>query len=116
MMRINIAICDDEQKSLQMIQKELYHIADKLKIEIETYAYKEGKKVLDLIYNEKEDFDVLFLDIDMPDVSGLEVAKKLRQKHLDIILIFISDMNSMCLNRLNIIHFDIFEKTESKKN
>ena len=90
MMRINIAICDDEQKSLQMIQKELYHIADKLKIEIETYAYKEGKKVLDLIYNEKEDFDVLFLDIDMPDVSGLEVAKKLRQKHLDIILIFIS--------------------------
>ena len=46
MMRINIAICDDEQKSLQMIQKELYHIADKLKIEIETYAYKEGKKVL----------------------------------------------------------------------
>ena len=50
MMRINIAICDDEQKSLQMIQKELYHIADKLKIEIETYAYKEGKKVLDLIY------------------------------------------------------------------
>ena len=73
-----------------MIQKELYHIADKLKIEIETYAYKEGKKVLDLIYNEKEDFDVLFLDIDMPDVSGLEVAKKLRQKHLDIILIFIS--------------------------
>ena len=60
MMRINIAICDDEQKSLQMIQKELYHIADKLKIEIETYAYKEGKKVLDLIYNEKEDFDVLF--------------------------------------------------------
>ena len=90
MMRIDIAICDDEQKSLQMIQKELYHIADKLKIEIETYAYKEGKKVLDLIYNEKEDFDVLFLDIDMPDVSGLEVAKKLRQKHLDIILIFIS--------------------------
>ena len=54
MMRIDIAICDDEQKSLQMIQKELYHIADKLKIEIETYAYKEGKKVLDLIYNEKE--------------------------------------------------------------
>lgn len=78
MMRINIAICDDEQKSLQMIQKELYHIADKLKIEIETYAYKEGKKVLDLIYNEKEDFDVLFLDIDMPDVSGLEVAKKIK--------------------------------------
>lgn len=90
MMRINIAICDDEQESLHTIQKELYKSADKLKIEIETYAYHNGNKILDLIYNEKEDFDILFLDIDMPDVSGLEVAKKLRQKNSDIILIFIS--------------------------
>lgn len=89
-MRINIAICDDEQESLHMIQKELYNAADKLKIEIETYAYNEGNKVLDLIYNKKGDFDILFLDIDMPDISGLEVAKKLRQKNSDIILIFIS--------------------------
>lgn len=89
-MRINIAVCDDEDESLHMIQKELYHAADKLKIEIETYAYNEGKKILDFIYNEKKDFDILFLDIDMPDVSGLEVAKKLRQKNSDIILIFIS--------------------------
>lgn len=89
-MRINIAICDDEQESLHIIQKELYNAADKLKIEIETYAYNEGNKVLDLIYNKKGDFDILFLDIDMPDISGLEVAKKLRQKNSDIILIFIS--------------------------
>lgn len=89
-MRINIAICDDEQESLHMIQKELYNAANKLKIEIETYAYNDGKKVLDSIYNENEDFDILFLDIDMPDISGLEIARKLRQKNLDIILIFIS--------------------------
>ena len=80
-MRINIAVCDDEDESLHMIQKELYHAADKLNIEIETYFYNKGKKVLDFIYNEKEDFDILFLDIDMPDISGLEVAKKLRQKN-----------------------------------
>lgn len=89
-MRINIAVCDDEDESLHIIQKELYHAADKLNIEIETYSYNKGKKVLDFIYNEKEDFDILFLDIDMPDISGLEVAKKLRQKNSDIILIFIS--------------------------
>ena len=116
-MRINIAVCDDEDESLHMIQKELYHAADKLNIEIETYFYNKGKKVLDFIYNEKEDFDILFLDIDMPDISGLEVAKKLRQKKFRYHINFLfQHMNSMCLNRLNIIHFDIFEKTESKKN
>ena len=89
-MRINIAICDDEQNSLEMIQKELYRASEQLNITIETYLYMDGNKVFDLIYNNKEDFDILFLDIDMPDISGLEVAKKLREKGSDIILIFIS--------------------------
>lgn len=44
MMRINIAICDDEQKSLQMIQKELYHIADKLKMKLKLTLIKRERK------------------------------------------------------------------------
>ncbi|MBD5134741.1 MAG: response regulator transcription factor [Lachnospiraceae bacterium] len=89
-MIINIAVCDDEQESLERILKELYRVASKLKITIETFPYSDENKVVDLIYNNKEDFDILFLDIDMPNISGLEVAKKLREKKSDIILIFIS--------------------------
>ena len=89
-MIINIVVCDDDQDFLDNIQKELFHLANTLNIAIETYLYTDGNKVVDLIYNDKEDFDILFLDIDMPDISGLEVAKKLREKGSDIILIFIS--------------------------
>ena len=89
-MQINIAICDDEHKSLDTIEEKLYKASEKLNIKIETYIYNDGNKVLDLIYNEKEDFDILFLDIDMPNISGLEVARKLREKKTDVILIFIS--------------------------
>ncbi|MFR7383482.1 MAG: LytR/AlgR family response regulator transcription factor [Anaerostipes sp.] len=111
-MRINIAICDDEQESLHMIQKELYNAANKLKIEIETYAYNDGKKVLDSIYNENEDFDILFLDIDMPDISGLEIARKLRQKNLDIILIFISAHEQYVFESIEYNPFRYIRKTE----
>ena len=89
-MIINIAVCDDEQDYLKNIQKQLFQLANALNITIETYLYTDGNKVVDLIYNNKEDFDILFLDIDMPNISGLEVAKKLREKGSDIILIFIS--------------------------
>jgi DNA-binding LytR/AlgR family response regulator len=89
-MIINIAVCDDEQESLNMIQKELYKATEKLNITIETYLYRDGEKLVDLIKNQKEDFDILFLDIDMPNISGLEIAKKLREEESDIILIFIS--------------------------
>lgn len=88
-MIINIVVCDDKKESLDMIQKQLYKVAKKLNITIEVYPYMDGKKVLELIEN-KEDFDILFLDIDMPDISGLDVAKKLREKGTEIILIFVS--------------------------
>lgn len=115
MMRINIAICDDEQESLHTIQKELYKSADKLKIEIETYTYHNGNQILDLIYNEKEDFDILFLDIDMPDVSGLEVAKKLRQKNSDIILIFISAHEQYVFESIEYNPFRYIRKSRIEK-
>ena len=89
-MMVNIAVCDDKQESLDIIQKELVKAANNLNITIETYLYMDGNEVVDLICNSKEDFDILFLDIDMPNISGLEVAKKIRDAGSDIILIFIS--------------------------
>lgn len=75
-MIVNIAVCDDKQASLDIIQKELVKAANNLNITIETYLYMDGNEVVDLICNSKEDFDILFLDIDMPNISGLEVSKK----------------------------------------
>lgn len=89
-MIINIALCDDEQESLDILKKELDKEAEKLNIKISTSAYDDGNKVLDLICKNKEDFDILFLDIDMPGISGLEIAKRLREENSDIILIFVS--------------------------
>ncbi len=89
-MIVNIAVCDDKQEVLNIIRQELVKAADNLNIIIETFLYTDGNEVADLICNQKEDFDILFLDIDMPDISGLEVAKKIRKSGSDIILIFIS--------------------------
>lgn len=39
----------------------------------------------------KEPADILILDIDMPEISGLEFAEKLRAERKDLIIIFISN-------------------------
>ena len=89
-MQISVAICDDQQDSLAMIHKELVDAANNLDIDVETYPYTDGERIVELICDEKENFDILFLDIDMPNISGLEVAEKIRKSRSDVILIFIS--------------------------
>ena len=89
-MKINIAVCDDDRNFLDVIQKELYKIAEKMNIDIEIYSYTDGNNVVHLISDNKEDFDILFLDIDMPNTSGMEVAKKIRDNEAEIMLVFVS--------------------------
>lgn len=110
-MRINIAICDDEQKALDTIRKELCKAVERLNIEIEIFVYNDGNKLL----NDKEDFDILFLDIDMPNVSGLEVAKKLREKNSDIILFFISAHEQYVFESLEYNPFRYIRKSRIEK-
>lgn len=114
-MIINIAVCDDEPESLELILKELHRAADKLKITIETFPYADGNRVVDLVLNNKEDLDILFLDIDMPDISGLEVAKKLRGKESDIILIFISSYEQYVFESIEFNPFRYIRKSRIGK-
>lgn len=89
-MVVNIAVCDDEQEALEMMQEQLNKAADKISVTIDIDTYMDANILIDLISNDKANYDILFLDIDMPHISGLEVAKKLREKESDIILFFIS--------------------------
>lgn len=114
-MTISIAVCDDEQESLDMIRKELYKAAERLNITIETYPYMDGSEVVDLICNNKEDFDILFLDIDMPNISGLEVAKKIRDAGSDIVLIFISAHEQYVFESIDYNPFKYIRKNKIKE-
>ena len=77
-MVVNIAVCDDEQEALEMMQEQLNKAADKISVTIDIDTYMDANILIDLISNDKANYDILFLDIDMPHISGLEVAKKLR--------------------------------------
>lgn len=79
---MRIGICDDEKKARD-------YIADKVKClyPADTIVpYVSGKALLcaDTLP------DILFLDIQMPQMDGVETAKRLRQKDRKIIIIFVT--------------------------
>ena len=68
-MQISIAICDDEKIALQNMKNKIIHMSNQLKILPEIFTFDNEKRITELICNGKEVFDILFLDIDMPDIS-----------------------------------------------
>ena len=66
-----ILIVDDEEKIREMIGKFAAHEGH------ETVMAENGKKALDVF--KKEDFDLVILDVMMPEMDGYETLKKMKE-------------------------------------
>lgn len=83
---MRIAVCDDEQKYTSQVSELIEHLYHSL--EILTDTYQSGDELL--LKYEKHPYDVVFLDIEMPQMNGISLAKKLRQKSEEVVLIFLT--------------------------
>ena len=86
---MRIAICDDER-----VQQEL------LKNYIEEWTAENAEKVVlncfqsaeQFLFSWEEDksYDLLVLDVEMGDMSGMELAKKLRSQKSEVPIVFVT--------------------------
>ena len=79
---VNIAICDDEEIILEIMKEKCITILNESNIEYDIILFNNGRKLL----KEVEDIDIIFLDINMPELDGFSIAELLRkegyEKHL----------------------------------
>ncbi len=87
---INIAICDDEEKELNKTNSmcEAY-TKDHPEQNISIATFRSPVEFLDFM-NQKDTFDILFLDIYMPGMTGTELAHALREKQIDCQIVFLT--------------------------
>lgn len=74
---IKIAVCDDEEIFLNKIKKILKEIAKNNNIEMVVRTYTNGMELLE----KSEDIELFLLDVRMPVISGIDIGHKLRKKH-----------------------------------
>lgn len=88
-MRYKIAICDDDAGQRDYIA-ELVNTWAKLNHHlIDVKFYPEAKQFL-FDYAEEKDFDILLLDIEMPEINGIELAKTVRKDNTTVQIIFVT--------------------------
>ncbi len=89
---IKIAICDDDIKIIEKLKAELikYQISYDLEFLVDTYHSGE-----ELINSFKLDtYDLLFLDIYMKEIDGIEVLNNIKLLNLNLLVCFMSSDDS----------------------
>lgn len=81
---IQIAVCDDQKLVSEKIKEMILH-GDENRYEVEVFS--DGGALL----NSGKAFDILFLDIDMPGLDGIETAKALRKSDKKVKIIYITN-------------------------
>ena len=76
-MDIKVAICDDEPLAVDYVAYHLQRWAQKHEINLHIEAFSSAEQFL-FSYEENKDFDLLFLDIQMGELSGVQLAQKIR--------------------------------------
>jgi len=81
---LKVAVCDDDEKAINSIRFILrYFVNENLEVDI----FRKGRDLLEKV--EDEDYNLILLDIDMSDISGFDVARKVfRMKYGDNLILF----------------------------
>lgn len=82
----NIAICDDEEICARMNHDLILNYKMPPGVNYSVEVFTEGQKLL----NNAIRFDIIILDIDMPVLDGMEVARLLRKNGYDKYIVFVT--------------------------
>lgn len=85
---MNIAIVDDESAILENIRKCVENEIT-LQDEVNIFTYTQAKDFLQEMRQGSE-FDILVSDIDMPDMGGLELGRRVQEESSGIYLVFLT--------------------------
>lgn len=93
---MKIAICDDEKEFLENIDYAIKTYMNEKGLDYNIDLYNSGKSIMEL-QNNIVLYDVVFLDINMPEISGLEVAEWIRTYSDDVNIVFITAIISYAI-------------------
>jgi len=103
---INIAVCDDEKYMSDKIRKLAEDFFRKKNMDISVAEYSSGEELL----KSNERTDILFLDIGMRGMDGIETAVRLRENGYNGFLIFITVLKEMVFRSFEAQPFDYLVK------
>ncbi|NGT36040.1 LytR/AlgR family response regulator transcription factor [Clostridium perfringens] len=83
----SIALCEDNSLQREELKNNLSKVLDEIGVEYKLLTFETGE---DLLREYPENLDMLFLDIQMGELTGMETARKVRKYDDKVEIIFIT--------------------------
>lgn len=101
-----VAICDDEMVFRNELRSLIFAYKASRRLHIDVYEYPSGEALL----NSPKIFDMVFLDYQMPNMDGMEVARELRRRNLTCSIVFVTSFPQFVLESFEVQPYRFFIK------
>lgn len=109
---IKVAICDDDEESRKKIHSIVETYFSKLDRSVLSVEFKNGMRLLDSHIR----FDIIFLDIEMPGLNGIETAVKLRKWDVNSKIVYVTNYENYRVSAYKVHAFDYIDKPINTNN
>lgn len=106
---LTVAICDDNKLTLDFLNREIETLMSDHEMEYNISTFLSGKVFIE--QHKQSHFDVVFLDIKMPDMDGFEVAAQMRDVFDKTYIIFVTNEETLVYDSFDFQPFYFIPKS-----
>ncbi|WP_407270436.1 LytR/AlgR family response regulator transcription factor [Radiobacillus sp. PE A8.2] len=108
-----IAIVEDEPRASDLLSGYLNRFSEENRENFVITEYRNAPSFLDQY---QSGFDIILLDIEMPYMNGMDMARKLREIDSEVIIIFVTNMAQFAVKGYEVDALDFIVKPVSYSN
>ncbi|MDY4002784.1 MAG: LytTR family DNA-binding domain-containing protein, partial [Streptococcus orisratti] len=100
-----VAICDDDSLQVSNLEYQISRYFDEVNIQHDIDGYYKGDRLVKSMRDQTDNYQLIFLDIEMEGINGIETAKLLRAIDRNFILIYVTSYEQYALESFEVSPF-----------
>ena len=107
---VKIAIVEDDDACAAQLSEYVERINGRGGMHLQARCFSSG---MSFLADYHSDYDLIFMDIDMPGCNGMETAQRLRKIDEEVLLVFVTNMEQFAIKGYEVHAFDFIVKPVS---
>ena len=103
---LRIAICDDDRDDLERIKTSIINYQNEKSMDISIFSFLSAEELL----KKTDKYDIIFLDIEMERINGIEAAQRIRELNMLVPIVYITNYSRYWRSAYKVHAFDFIPK------